>query len=517
MEGKTKLMNHAMHVYLGNRISRGLKISRKTQLLLGFTLLGAAAGALLVAGRAQADTLGFSLAATPAAGAGPGDVAVLVLDDETGLPLADAELTAQATLGADTASTATTGPDGSLLIKGALSAPVTWTVTRAGYASVALVGAQSPQVTFHLKALPKAEPVIASGIMPTWAGGGGGENVTAGLVFKSMSAFDLLQFNADSFVSPLKDSIDILGRREIPSNLVLPEQDVFFLFASFTLNKPTYRLPLPRGKESRIAGVQGSIATRDIVSLAQSGGKLSLELLNKLKFSRAGVTGPLRPEANFNANVNASYALRAAHRVSVSPPPFKSDVIVVAATDLNGDRNVLLPTDIKLALAAGASGAAKPLSVNAPDNVAGAPVGKSKNVLAVALGEKGRRLSGIVADNAGQTVQTGEFLRIDELSDAPALPEKIALRPTANGVSALVFDSAGVAFRTVYLLPAAGQATLPVSSLPGAERGRATAYSTLSLEFGAGFDGRSVDGKSVMMGLKRFGRAMAKIGAQPKP
>ena len=230
----------------------------------------------------------------------PDDIAVLVLDDVTGAAVSDATVSVGDSL-QDEGSAATRGQtssQGSFVVKGSLSrGPRALTVSKDGYATISIAGLQSPQVTIYLKtavtAATAAGPtVLASGEMASWPSVGDSDNVTAGLALQSLSALDLIHFSTDSFISPLKDSIDVMGPHDIPSNFLIPDQDISVFFASIHLSKPAYRLPVPRGKTVQLASVQGTIAVNDIISLAQGGGKLSMDLINKLTFTHAGITDP---------------------------------------------------------------------------------------------------------------------------------------------------------------------------------------------------------------------------------
>ena len=119
-----------------------------------------------------------------------------------------------------------------------------------------------------------------------------------------------------------------------------------------------------------------------------------------------------------------------------------------------------------------------------------------------------------MTDVTGQAVAPGAFLTVDEIADAPTLPDSITLSPVTHGIRAAVYESAGTAHAYVYALPAAGQVSVPSRSLPGLNREKPSAYSILGFEFSPAFDGRAIDGKTVMMSLKRFSRATAKIGTQ---
>lgn len=493
----------------------------KIRLRWAFALLALIAGAVILfnSGRAHAESLGFSLNASAAAGAAASDLSVLVLDDATGAAVTDAVVSVGDSLQDEgtTAVRGKTGAQGQLLAKGALSrGPRSLTVSKDGFAAISIAGLDSPQVTVYLKTLPSAAglsagpTVIASGEAANWPGAGDGENVIAGIALQSLSALDLIHFNVDSFMSPLKDTIDVMGSHDIPSNFMIPDQDISVFFASIHVSKPSYRLPIVRGKTVHLASIQGSIAVGDIVSLAQSGGKPTMDLLNKLTITHAGLSAPVVADRDFSQRLDANHELSPRHQVTPGAPPFTADVLVAAMTDMDGSRTVMLPTDIKLAASSNDPSRVHTVSLSGPDS----SVGVSRAVLTVAMAGRGHRISGIISDRVGSDVSPGEYLPQDELTDAVTVPDLVALQPIATGLAAAVYEAQGAAVWYVYALPGAGVSQFPSSRLPAPAK--ITSYSVMKLDFGQSFDTRTLDGQKIMTQLQRFGRSTAKIG-QPDP
>lgn len=191
------------------------------------------------------ETLGFSIADRS------GNFDIRVVDELTQSPITDA------TIRLEEASPG--------------SAVRNLTVSKAGYATITLMGLMGQPVTVYLKPIPTTfSEVMVSGQLTGFPPHPSSRTVQAGLVFRTMNAFDLLHFDTDALISPLRDTIDVMGPRRVPSNLVLPSQSVSYFLVSFELDKPDYRLPLPAGKESRLVGIQGEIDVRDLVPAMQN-------------------------------------------------------------------------------------------------------------------------------------------------------------------------------------------------------------------------------------------------------
>lgn len=434
-----------------------------------------------------AESLGFSLAST-----GSARVTVSVLEDQTLQPIGGASI---------------------VITDGTNEKTKTITVSKEGYAGITLVGVQADQITVYLKALPKsANPAIISGLMTGWQTRARtrGDSVMAGLVIKTLSAMDLLHFELDSFISPLRDTISVFGERKIPSNLTLPEQDIYVLFGSIHVDKPTYRLPLRANQSVRLAAVQGEMDVNDILPAFQ-GGKMSLTLLNKLHFSRAGLTESFTAQDGLKKNVTTTQTLTPKFQVQVTQPPFVSDVLAASVTDIHGDRQVLMPVDVKLAVNSDNPNTINHVTLASPTQRA-----SSSAVVTLAIGKKGRRLSGIVTAQPGRIVRPGGYLPTRDYADTRSLPDAIDIQAPSFGLGAAVFEAldspesrTSHAVWYVYSFPAAGAYSIPTRALPN--RDQIESYSVHQLEFDETFNEGAFDGLNVMQKLRRFSRSSAHV------
>jgi hypothetical protein len=325
--------------------------------------------------------------------------------------------------------------------------------------------------------------------------------------------FDLVQFQFNQIISPLRDTVDIMGPRQLPSNLVLPDQRVRIPFSTLHLNKPDYRLPLQAHVPVPLAAVQGEMKSGDVINLFMGGGKFDFGALNILKFTKVGVTDLADPRDGIRENFDATYPVAPRHNVTTRSAPFPADVVVAAAVDTHNDRNRLVPTDLKTAARAGEQAKAVRLSSAGPE-LAGPRV-----VAGLAIGEEGKRLSGVAVIGAGDQVQLSEFRPVNRLEDFQSAPAAVSFAGMVGGLSSLVLSrrlppdsegkpQVGEAMATVYALPRAARAQVGLSSLGlnPAEVGR---YAVHEFELEQGFDSSRVDGERALHGLKRFTRSVA--------
>jgi hypothetical protein len=169
-----------------------------------------------------------------------------------------------------------------------LSDGVNITAFATGYGAVSFLQNKSHRVALEVS--PRLQEISStiegtvSGFQESEEDGKG----MIGLVAKTFDFSDLVELDVNSFLSPLTDTIDIFGAREVPSNLVFPDQTFSFLFIPIHLNKPTFRLPILGGTASRYFGVTGLLPISDSINALRK--KNFWEIINLLEFSKVGIT-----------------------------------------------------------------------------------------------------------------------------------------------------------------------------------------------------------------------------------
>ena len=438
------------------------------------------------------------------------DVHLKVVDELTGSAISGASVTLSDGLRAGMQTPPeSTKEDGTLTSPGALLSKSSLTVSKEGYCTLTLLGLKSNEVTVFLKALqppadsPEKDRILSSGEMLGWSAVPKDE-IQAGIIFKSLSVWDLLQFETESFISPLKDQIDVLGPREIPSNLILPEQRIPLLFGTLYLNKPIYRLPVQRNREFRLTGIQASIPSSELVSLFQ-GGKPTVELINRLRFRKLGITPALTSDRDLKVDLQTPYILKPGIKANANRPPFPSDVFVVSATDLEGDHSLFIPNDVKLALKSDETTLPKTVSLGFAD-FAGPSL---RNVIGFAVASKGRRLTGILQGYTGGTAHLSGFLNVEEPQNLNSMPDEFQLSSSPQSIQALYFESRNEPHWKVYSLPGTPDSPIPTQML--APKTQVETINRFQLELGPHFEGTQIDGATALRELKRFTRSSTRL------
>ncbi len=382
------------------------------------------------------------------------------------------------------------------------------TVSKKGYSSITILGLKGGDVLISLKPLPNkpddtpddTSDVIATGSMADWLFPEITSKVRAGFVLRTLSAFDLISFNISYFVSPLKDTIDVFGKREIPSNISLPRQKISIFLNKITLDKPDFRLPIQRAQKSHLVALRGDMAVRHLIT-GMNANKVSNDIINKVNFLEAAIAGPFIKDDNFAVDFTPFQKLAKKHTVTVATPPFKADVVVMAVMDLTGEKEFLAPTDAKLA-------------VNSTVELKGI-TNQASDIIAAAVANRGAKISGILSGNAGASSRLGPFLATSPAADAHSLPPEVIITAPTNGLGAAVFEakhastSQVVPLWYVYSLPSVG--TIKFSTTAFADAGKTKQYSSIQMEFGESFAEESLDGATLLRDLKRFSRATAQI------
>lgn len=168
--------------------------------------------------------------------------------------------------------------------------------------------------------------------------------VDFGLVIPALTKADMLNFDMSSVISPLNDTITVVGNElNIPSNVSLPNQKERYII-SITLNKPTYRMFFTEPGQRRVFAAQGRFPFKTVVDEFRSG-KQFYELINHFTIS----SGAIR-DVNITNNVTQmdlpANEMNFSQKKNFKAPIVGKDELFIslAATDISG---YMVPTDIK--------------------------------------------------------------------------------------------------------------------------------------------------------------------------
>lgn len=167
------------------------------------------------------------------------------------------------------------------------------------------------------------------------------------LVIPAMNAEELMNFDMAKIMSPVSDTISVLGKSfQVPSNLSLPKQTESY-FLSFTLEKLKYRSYLQEVGNYNMYALQGQFPLKDAVSGFQNG-KSIFEMVNLFKFYSGGAKSVEVKDAVKDVDL-AIDAFKFDQQISVTAPQYKADKVMLALS-LFKENNEFYPSDMKQVL-----------------------------------------------------------------------------------------------------------------------------------------------------------------------
>lgn len=418
------------------------------------------------------ETLGFSFVGDRAATA----LQVDVVDELSGLPILDADVQMS---GIDQR----------------------WVrVRKEGYGELIIGQVPPGRLTVYVKptgVLGNSEVVEGepSGYLPFRRG-----DVEAGLVIRALGVSDLVALNVQSLISPLKDSVNILGARQLPSNLAFPSQRVNFLVS---INKPTFRMPMSAVRQSRLSVVHASGGLMTLAGLPSDPG--AHDYVNLLTPRKVGWSAPFLPNSRSRVSPAMSVELPQTQTLTVAGYPFEGHYYGMNLIDLESNRQSMVATDVK----------AVPISSDAQTTIqlktpATAPAGSTLVPIAAAISNGGNRISAAIATlGSSQPVQ---FLSPPDLAPGP-LPASYAVAPADHAYTVLTAHEASqpVGNRSVQVVvfPSSNGAIVPLADL---SRGIQAVRWTLSqLEFDSAHRMDQVSAETLPQLLKRFTFSLAEV------
>lgn len=231
----------------------------------------------------------------------------------------------------------------------ALTIGVSITAVASRHAAVSFLESSGHKVSLELPLILPDSYAVFSGRLTGFKDNDDESKATAGLVAKAFEITDLVQLDVSSFVSPLKDTIDVFGSRQIPSNLVLPDQTFPIYFIPIHVNKPMYRLPALTGTSARYFGVTGTLNVQEAVGIIRGGS--AWDIVNLLEFSKVGITQPVtapqRPAQAVSLDIVSDTEIRGSSRFTVgrNTTSGESRRLVVALWEPVA--GAFVPTDLK--------------------------------------------------------------------------------------------------------------------------------------------------------------------------
>lgn len=284
--------------------------------------------------------------------------------------------------------------------RGVYSAPVTEdqfndgvavTVYKEGFEIFSISDNQATELSIELSPTLVDSYATLKGTLTGFVEPDSDDYVKLGLVAKSLRMSDLAELDPSSFISPWKDTIEVFGKRELPSNLVLPDQTLSMFFIPIRVNKPDYRLPVLQGTNERYFGVTAQAVAQDLVQAVRNKAE-PYELLDLLEFKSVGYSDRVStPLINTEIKLDLNAKTKLQDSVTLDPPSKGNGAsgvkhLAVALSEV--EPGVFVANDIKqvknaaVTLAtASASARVLDLWTKGGDHIRGAWVDKSKKQL----------------------------------------------------------------------------------------------------------------------------------------
>lgn len=391
-------------------------------------------------------------------------------------------------------------------------------VSAVGYSDTTVIGlptdgALEVFLVPHFEITPT--PVL-KGSLTNWTYPKKSKNMIAGVVFKTLSGFDLLNVDMNSFISPKKEQIDVFGKRDIPSNIILPEQTLQVFLMSVKLNKPEYQLQLKSVYPTSLTAMQLKVPGSELTKMASGSGDIGAELLNKSTIENVGFSKEFLPVSNQTLSFSAPEKLAPRFKVKLTKPAFAEELLVTSFVDMQGFREILIPSDIKGI--EGKGGTVEEFNLSSPVST----IGHSREMMAIALSENGQKTSGVILQPQPLAIMSSLFLPIRTIpSTQPTVPDRFLMEAISDGMSVLTLEgirSGGASpdkelLARIFVLPSVGKHEVELPQMSH----KILSYSIVDMDFGNKFQADHFDGIGMMKEMQRFSRVSVNIQPAKKP
>lgn len=164
------------------------------------------------------------------------------------------------------------------------------------------------------------------------------------LVMSAMTRQDLLNFQMQKVISPINDTVKIVGQKiNIPANVSLPKQTENYLIG-ITLNKPTYRLFFADQGVQRVFAARGRFPFKSVVDGFREN-KEMFELINYFTITGGSIRDVNLTDETNKLNIPVM-DLTFKDKKSFKAPKISNSQVMVALT-VADNGGYLIPTDVK--------------------------------------------------------------------------------------------------------------------------------------------------------------------------
>jgi len=168
--------------------------------------------------------------------------------------------------------------------------------------------------------------------------------VDAALVVPAFTKQNLFNFSIDTFVSPVSDTMTVVGRTvEIPSNISLPKQKESY-FLPVTLDKPKYRMFFNDFGPQTVVAIKAQLPLRKMVDDFQNK-KPFYEMVNNMSIQGGAIRKVNLQSATQTLDIPVNELLFNQPR-SMKAPQFAADQYLMTVSVSEYDSE-FVPTDIK--------------------------------------------------------------------------------------------------------------------------------------------------------------------------
>ncbi len=168
------------------------------------------------------------------------------------------------------------------------------------------------------------------------------DKIDFGLVLQLLPKTAYFQFDLGLFISPDSDVIEVMGsKKNIPSNVSLPDQSERYLFFNIRFNKPVYRTYFHEAGNYELIASHGRFPFKKMLDEFQAG-KGFTEVVNLFDFLEGGlhvVTAPGAADLAING-----FKFQGAQSVKAPAIPVGFSYF---ASSLQTENNLMYPADVK--------------------------------------------------------------------------------------------------------------------------------------------------------------------------
>src|SRR3990167_1965921 len=230
-----------------------------------------------------------------------------------------------------------------------LKPPYTVTAYKEGFNAYTIYDMDVDEVEIKLTPLAGRNAYVEIyGELTGWQQMVNGDDIFSAAFVTPLLFFDeVVNFNLSTLLGP-DCKMDLYGERDVPCNIIIPEQVESYIWVPVSLYKPNYSLRIKKDRDQDFLALSGDIPFTSTMDLIIGGGSFE-RVLDQLVVRKIGLKLDQEVNKNKELNIDLSNSIKSNQiEIEVKNRPVGRSMILISLADLDNKSEQFIPSGIRV-------------------------------------------------------------------------------------------------------------------------------------------------------------------------